>query len=123
MSFQGKENCELAEYLFEKITDLPSDKTHLSQAMYRAIISRAYYGSFIETREYFGIRDNSGSVHSLVKNRLKNEDRRTGNNLSSLLQLRKKADYNNTVGSSARESKESTRLASNILAYIESKKT
>ncbi len=123
MSFQGKENCDFADYLKDSITSLPSENRDLSQALYRAIISRAYYGAFLQTREHFDIRDTSGSVHNAVKTTLTREDRKAGNNLSGLLKLRKDADYQTNLTFSARQSKESTRLASNILTYIETRTT
>lgn len=123
MNFQGKEIFEYAKHINNEAVSFPVDKRHLSQAAYRAVINRSYYGAFIQSRDFLNIVDTSGSVHGSIGSALKSKNRQVGNSLSGLLKLRKDADYKTYLTFSAKESKESLRLASKILAYIDSQTT
>ncbi len=119
MSFQGKENFEYAKHIHnEAIRFLPAER-HLSQAAYRTVVNRSYYGAFIQSRDFLSIVNASMSVHADVVTAMRSRDRQKGNNLSSLLKLRKDADYKTHLTFSAKETKEALRLASKILTYID----
>ncbi len=121
MSFQGKENFEYAKYIYDEAIRFSPAERHLSQAAYRTVVNRSYYGAFIQSRDFLNIVNTGLSVHADVVTALQSRDKQKGNNLFSLLKLRKDADYKTHLTLSAKETKEAIRLASKILIYIDDK--
>ena len=111
MPFSGKELFEFVTKLNEKKDDFQN-----SQGAYRAIISRSYYSAFLEARQYLGIQEGERSdVHKRVCTELKAKDKRLGNQLSTLLNNRKKADYVISRQCAPRDVSESIRIAGIII--------
>jgi len=119
MSITGKDFLEYARHINSEAISFPADTRNLSQAAYRTIINRSYYGAFIYAREFLNITDTGITAHGSVGTALKNKNRQIGNNLSDLLKHRKDADYKTHLTFSARTSKEAIRLAGKILKYID----
>lgn len=123
MSFQGKDFFNYARHINGEANRFPPAEQHLKQAAFRAVISRAYYGAFLEARELFNNRSITGSVHGQVKDELISRNNLLGNRLSSLLRLRHKADYDLPRTFTSDDTREALRSASKILNYIDSNKT
>ncbi len=120
MGFQGKEYIEYAVHLNDEIKSFGIEKKALTQAALRAVASRAYYGAFLEARDYLGLQnDRQRSVHGVVRDAMQEKDRKIGSNMSALIKNRTKADYRSHESMSGKEAAESLRLASNVLEYIE----
>lgn len=88
MSFNPKSFIDISKEL----------KTGVTEAHYRSIINRAYYGVFGYIRNKLPLYVDDASVHkevikSLSNSPLKNE-RRAGKRLEGLFKKRKHADYN-----------------------------
>ncbi len=98
MSFDWRHYLTLAEYLFDNAGTLPDE-----QACYRSVASRAYYAVFCLARNY--VRDNDDThieMHQelqdyLKRNRHNRARCKIGNQLKRLHQIRKKADYDDSL--------------------------
>jgi uncharacterized protein (UPF0332 family) len=63
------------------------------EAIYRSVISRAYYGAFLSAQHYSKIKNSSGSVHGDVIKHFNSKDSSICNRLASMKKLRTEADY------------------------------
>lgn len=95
MSFQWRSFLEFAEAILERASEFPD-----VEAVYRSVVSRAYYAVYCSARNVVKQKDKrefNGSVHQELQDYLlKHTDKarkRLGNHLRELHQLRKKADY------------------------------
>jgi uncharacterized protein (UPF0332 family) len=72
-----------------------------TEAHYRSLINRAYYGAFGHIRNSLGIKVFDASVHQEVINTLirsvSNSKKKAGKRLESLFKKRKEADYNHVI--------------------------
>jgi uncharacterized protein (UPF0332 family) len=121
MAFQGREYIEYADYLNADTGSFAkNNNTHHEEAAYRAVTSRAYYGAFLEARDFLGLQNAyDKSMHSLVGSAMKKKNRKIANALSALKRLRVKADYRNQEVMTLQDAKNSLRNAKNIIAYID----
>ncbi|MBL4868418.1 MAG: hypothetical protein JKY67_18790 [Pseudomonadales bacterium] len=97
MTFQGKEFCDLAYRIYQGISSSTDD----SEAEYRTVINRAYYGVFLTAREAANNNFTTGpgshkEVQEFYKNRGK-EGYFIFNSLTDLFAERKAADYDINV--------------------------
>lgn len=96
--FEPKQYLEVAQLLYN--TDVSSqDKKHLSEAVHRASVSRAYYAAFLSADEKSSASGKGyGESHdTLIKAYIASADPKRkliGNNLKTLKEYRKKSDYN-----------------------------
>lgn len=67
------------------------------EAGLRTAVGRAYYACLLEAREKLGVQTRSGRVHEEVIGLLRRRDRRAGDQLDRLRELRGLADYHLTV--------------------------
>jgi len=121
MAFQGREYIEYAEHLGDELQNLrANNKEHLIQAAYRSIVSRVYYGAFLEVRQFLGLEDTNfkNSAHLEIGNKITSANRRIGNALSELKRLRVKADYNKKGDVAGKDITSAIRNANNIINFL-----
>ena len=99
MSFDWTQFLNIADHLYRN--PINSD---LYEANYRTVIGRAYYASYWTVRKYlvdvYGATINKNSAHSDVINSLNNLGHKARNireDLKSLLDYRKIADYEDEI--------------------------
>jgi uncharacterized protein (UPF0332 family) len=99
MSFDWSGYLTLAEYLNQHADDF-SDQ----EAVYRSVVSRAYYAVFCLARNYVKDVDRAefhGNDHQRLQNHLRNHSdksrKKLGNQLRNLHQHRIKADYHDKL--------------------------
>ena len=99
MSFDWRTYIELARLLMERAAEIPA-----SEACYRSVASRAYYGAYHLARDFARDADDtvfSSDEHRSLQNHFLNHPykvkKRLGNNLRKLHQYRKKADYDDEL--------------------------
>jgi hypothetical protein len=117
MSFDWSEYLILAEHMMGKIGEFPDQ-----EAVYRSIISRAYYAVFCLIRNYVRDVDHKefhGNDHQALQKYLMvhahQPRRRLGNQLQDLHQHRIKADYHDNLDESASgKASRAITMASNI---------
>ena len=100
MSFDWSSYLTLAKELSNKVDEFPDQ-----EAVYRSVVSRAYYSVFCLARNYVRDVDRSefhGNAHKELQDYLKNHPHRPrkkiGNQLRDLHQHRLKADYDDDLG-------------------------
>ena len=103
MSFDWSGYLTLAKELKNKVNEFPDQ-----EAVYRSIVSRAYYAVFCQARNYVKKIDKQeffGNDHQKLQNYLRNHShtprRKIGNQLRRLHQDRIKADYHDDLGEHA----------------------
>lgn len=107
---------------FVKLADSLSRQT--DEASHRSAMSRAYYATFLVTRDLLRIRDLSSDVHGRTCRELKAvglEDLAT--DLEKLRRLRNTADYNTAICFRQREACDGVRTATALLAELQSPAT
>lgn len=123
MNFKWQDYIQLAEDLNKE-----ANNSSLSEANYRASISRTYYGCFCTARNFLVKERNqtisrSGRAHQEVKNKFKESsnynDRQVGVNLERLRIDRNKADYDDRFNNIRRQSDLDLLLAKEILGFLE----
>ncbi len=100
MSFDWLTYIELARLLMERAEEIPA-----SEACYRSVVSRAYYGVYCLVRNFARDIDKvtfPSNEHWEIQNYFRTHRHkvrsRLGNNLKKLHQDRKKADYDDELG-------------------------
>jgi hypothetical protein len=103
MSFDWSGYLTLAEYMINNHNGYPSEEP-TREALYRSIVSRAYYAVYCLTRNYVRDVDHQeffGNVHQELQNYLLRHSqptrRKLGNQLRALHQNRIKADYHDNL--------------------------
>lgn len=90
-----------------------------SEARARAIISKAYYGAFLEARNKAGITDKSSGIHKKVRDHYFNNGHSAiANRLDDSRIKRNGADYDTALAISSRDSGMALKLAKKILEEI-----
>lgn len=93
----------------------------LDEASHRSAMSRAYYATFLVTRDLLAIRDRTADVHGRACQELKTiglED--LADDLEELRRLRNVADYNTSIQFRQREALRGVRTAQNLLQELSS---
>ncbi len=85
------------------------------EALYRSIISRAYYSAFLAARNKCQLENHGADVHRLVIDYWKKHKAVIANRLINLKDCRTDADYNTTKSFSKKEAGEALKLALQIL--------
>lgn len=89
------------------------------EARARAIISRAYYGAFLEARNRAGITDKSLGVHQKVHDHYSKAGRAAlANRLDDSRKRRNDADYDTTVSLTSMDSGKALKQARKILEEL-----
>jgi hypothetical protein len=124
MSFRWRDYIELAQELNGKRT-----KPYHRDAKLRSAISRAYYGAFVEARNFIEDVDGvnvpkGGAAHGFVADYFEygtaNPTRvRIGINLGNLRTLRNLADYENVIYTLPKRVQDSIRLSLQIIKLLD----
>ena len=112
MAFNPVEYYYLASWLFNQhgIND---------EARTRAVISKSYYGAFLEARDKAGITDKSGDVHQKVYRHYSEIGKiALANRLDTLRVKRNEADYNTILTKTSRDSGNALALSKKILGDL-----
>ncbi|MBB3196508.1 hypothetical protein [Roseateles terrae] len=107
---------------FARLADLLSRQS--DEASHRSAMSRAYYATFLVTRDLLNIRDRSADVHGRACQELKTmglED--LAEDLEELRRLRNVADYNTAIHFRQREALQGVRTAHDLLQELRSPST
>lgn len=99
--------------LAERLSREPDEASH------RSAMSRAYYATFLVTRELLDIQDSTADVHGRACQELKAvglED--LAEDLEGLRRLRNTADYNTTLRFRQREACQGVRTAAQLLEAL-----
>jgi len=109
MAFDPVDFYHLAGWLYAQQT--PHD-----EARARAIISKAYYGAFLEARNKASITDKSSGVHKKVHDHYCNARRLAlANRLDDSRVKRNNADYDTALTITSKDSGNALKLAKKIL--------
>lgn len=112
MAFGPIDFYSLAGWLF-------TQKSPHDEACARAIISRAYYGAFLEARNKAGIADKSSVVHRIVHDHyFRNGHQALANRLDDLRIKRNDTDYDTDKVITSMDSGKALKLAKRILQDI-----
>lgn len=105
----------LASELYKQ-ADLANDFP--AEALYRSIISRAYYSAFLAARNKCQLKNCGADVHQLVIKHWKTHKAVIANRLQDLKDRRNYADYDTNKSFSKREAGEALKLALQILKSL-----
>jgi uncharacterized protein (UPF0332 family) len=112
MAFNPVDYYHLAGWLYTQQN--PHD-----EALARAVISKAYYGAFLEARNRAGITDKSPGVHKKVHDHYSNAGSLAlANRLDDSRIKRNNADYDTALIITSRDSGIALRLARKILQEL-----
>ena len=112
MAFKPVDYYHLASWLYKQQN--PHD-----EARARAVVSKAYYGAFLEARNKAGITDKSGQVHAKVHDHyVKASNLALANRLDESRVKRNDADYDTTLTITSRDSGKALVRARKILQEL-----
>lgn len=99
MAFNPVDYYHLANWLY-----CQREKLHFGESPVRAVVSKAYYGVFLEARNKAGITSKSPTVHQQVINYYNQKNKSAlANRLDSMRSSRNDADYDTSLTFTSRE--------------------
>ena len=112
MAFKQVDYYYLASWLYKQ-------QNPYDEARTRAVISKAYYGAFLEARNKAGIADKSGQVHAKVHDHYINVGKLAlANRLDESRLKRNEADYDTTLTITSMDSGKALGRARKILQEL-----
>lgn len=112
MSFKPVDFYYLAGWLYKQ-------QTSYSEALTRTVISKAYYGAFLEARDKAGITDKSPGVHQKVHDYYSKAGKLAlANRLDELRIKRNEADYDTTLTITSRDSGKALAQTKKVLVEL-----
>ena len=113
MAFKPVDYYYLASWLYKQ-------QNPYDEARARAVISKAYYGAFLEARNKAGITDKASSVHAKVHDHyVKTGNLALANRLDESRVKRNQADYDTTLSITSMDSGKSLARARKILEELD----
>ena len=113
MPFKPVDHYHLADWLYGQ------QQNPYREACARAVVSKAYYGAFLEARDKAGIADKSSSVHEKVRGYYFNSGKLAlANRLDDSRIKRNDADYDTTLTITSMDAGKALALAKKILQEL-----
>ena len=121
--FEPKQYLEVAKLLYNSDVS-GQDKKHLSEAVHRASVSRAYYAAFLsaDKKSSTNGRGYGESHDTLIRSYISSSDPKKkliGNNLRNLKELRKKSDYDMQACLTRKDCGTSLGLSEKIISVLD----